>query len=166
MTQENQERRSQHPFPDGPHLVTALLCEHVLEERDGVKSAIRIIDRTTRTSGGPGATSEMQPFTRAYFLLIRFKSGSARGTMPLQIRLMKPSGESPPPLTSTVNFEGEEDRGVDVVVKMELEIDVAGLWWFDIYLDEIRVTRVPLRIVYLPQPTLPVAPSGQSPPAP
>ena len=82
-------------------------------------------------------------------LLLRFKSGSARGTYPLEIRLEKPSGESVMLGSQTVMFEGEDDRGTDVVVNLSLRIEFTGLYWFDIYLDNIRVTRVPLRIVYL-----------------
>ena len=44
------------PFDQGPYLSAALLCEKVLEEKDGVKSAIRIIDRVTRTVTGPSCT--------------------------------------------------------------------------------------------------------------
>lgn len=37
----------------GPFLSAALLCEKVLVEQDGIKSAIRIIDRVTHAVLGP-----------------------------------------------------------------------------------------------------------------
>lgn len=37
----------------GPYLQAALLCERVMEEKDGVLSVIRIIDRLIHTALGP-----------------------------------------------------------------------------------------------------------------
>jgi len=149
MMQEQQQRR--HPFDQGPHLSAAFLCERVLIEQDGVKSAIRIVDRTTRTVIGPSPPPEMPPFPHSYFLLLRLKSGQARGPATVTIRFVKPSGESPTPLIQTIHFEGEDDRGVDLVTQLQVEFDRAGLYWFDVYLDDVRITRIPLRIVYQPQ---------------
>ena len=146
-----QEVLAKHPFADGPHLQTAVLCEKVLVEQDGVKSAIRMFDRHTRTAVGPSPPMEMEPFKMNAALLLRFKSGSARGTYQLRVNMQKPSGESIQPGSSSIIFEGEDDRGADVVVNLEMELNLTGLYWFDIYLEDIRVTRVPMRVVYLPQ---------------
>ena len=153
------------PFDRGPFLVCAITCEKVLEEKDGVKSAIRMIDRITRTVVGPSPPKEMEPFERELTLLIRLKSGSARGTYPLEIRLVKPSGESPPPLLQNVYFEGEEDRGLDIVANMRVKFDLTGVYWFHVYLDGVRLTQVPLRIIYMPQVRQIHGPSGGPPPA-
>ena len=63
----------------------------------------------------------------------------------------RPSGESPNPFRATVNFEGDDERGVNVVANMQMRFEVAGLHWFNVSLDGHRVTRIPLRVVYLPQ---------------
>ena len=125
-----QDPLPQIPFADGPHLQAAVLCEKVLVEQDGVKSAIRMFDRHTRTTAGPTPPMEMEPFTMDANLLLRFKSGSARGTYQLQVNLQKPSGESIQPVNGTVHFEGEDDRGTDVVANLVLELDMTGLYWF------------------------------------
>ena len=139
------------PFESGPYLSAAFLCEKVLTESDNVKSAIRIVDRVTHTVVRPDPPPTMEPFEHQLVLYLRFKSGSARGPMSLEVRFTKPSGESPTPLQQTINFEGEDDRGTDVVGNMNLKLDLAGLYWFDVYLDRERLTRIPLRIVYFPQ---------------
>lgn len=139
------------PFERGPYLTAAFICEKILEEKDGVKSAIRIIDRVIRTAVGPSPPKEMEAFDHDLTLLIRMTSGMARGSYTLEIRLVKPSGESPPPMTQTVHFEGEEDRGIDVVVGMRIKLDMTGVYWFQIKLDEVRLTQIPLRVIYLPQ---------------
>ena len=152
-------------FEHGPYLSAALICEKVLEERDGVKSAIRIIDRVTRTVVGPSPPAEMEPFTHEITILIRLKSGEARGHFPLRITLVKPSGESPPYLEQTIVFEGEEDRGVDLVVNASIKIEYAGIYWFWIYLEGVVLTRIPFRVVYVPQVSqIQRGPGGGPPP--
>ena len=73
------------------------------------------------------------------------------------MNLVKPSGESVPVLQGPMNFEGEEDRGVDVVGQIQLRIETTGLYWFEISLDdkgkEELITRLPFRVIYLPQIT-------------
>ena len=151
------------PFERGPYLLVACLCEKVLEEKDGVKSAIRIIDRLTRAVADPSPPKEMEAFEHDLTLLIRLKSGDARGAYPLEIRLVKPSGESPAPLTQTVHFEGEEDRGIDIVVRMKIKFDMTGIYWFQIKLGDVRLTQIPIRIVYLPQVRTIPGPGGHPP---
>ena len=142
-----------HSFERGPYLAAAVLCEKVLTEQDGVASLIRIVDRITHQASGPDAPSAMVPFQHSLWMFLSFKSGSARGVKELTIRLQKPSGDSPFAETIPVNFEGEDDRGANVVVQLQLEIDIVGLWWFNVSLDGIPVTRLPLRIIYLRQAT-------------
>lgn len=148
----------------GPYLSAALICEKVLEEKDGVKSAIRIIDRVTRTVVGPSPPEEMGAFDWEGNLLVRLKSGRARGTLTLEVRLIKPSGEGAPSLRHTVFFEGEEDRGVDVVVGMRIKFDQTGIYWFKLQLGGTLLTQIPLRVIYMPQ-VMQVATSG-GPPTP
>ncbi|MFW6116447.1 MAG: DUF6941 family protein [bacterium] len=147
-------------FPTGPYLVAALICERVLEEKDGTKSAIRIVDRLTRTTTGPNPPKEMMAFEYEFSMLVRFKAGDARGPMTLQIEPVKPSSETLRSMIGTVHFEGEEDRGVDVVVNFKVKVEQAGVYWFNVYLDNIRMTRVPLRVVYTRQVTPPEPQSG------
>ncbi|MBA7596043.1 hypothetical protein ES703_07023 [subsurface metagenome] len=139
------------PFERGPYLLAAFICEKVLEEKDGVKSAIRIIDRVTRTVVDPSPPEKMEPFDHELTLLIKLKSGNARGVYPIQVRLVKPSGESPTPFAQNVLFEGEEDRGVDIVMNMKVRFDQTGIYWFHIYLGDVRLTQIPFRVNYVPQ---------------
>jgi hypothetical protein len=149
----------------GPYLSAAFLCEKVLEEKDGVKSAIRIIDRIIHTVVHPFPPEKMEPFDYPVCLYILLKSGDARGPMTLRVTLVKPSGESPPPLEQTVVFEGEEDRGVDIIGNLTINFDQPGIYWFDVELGGIQLTRIPLRVVYVPQPRRIHGPGGYPPQA-
>ena len=152
-------------FEEGPYLSAAIICEKVLVEKDGIKSAIRIIDRVTRQAIGPNPPHEMEPFDYETTLLLRLKSGRARGTYPLEIQLIKPSSESAVPLKQTILFEGEEDRGIDIVANMKIKFDLTGIYWFNIILNDVRLTRIPFRVIYLPQVRQIGASSGGPPPA-
>ena len=142
---------NQPPFERGPYLTVAALCERVLTEQDGVNSLIRMIDRVTRTATGPEPPPELEPFDYPVWLYIAFKSGSARGVKELTFRIQKPSGDSLPATSLPVHFEGEDDRGVAAAVQIHLRIDIVGVWWFDISLDGVSVTKLPLRVIYMRQ---------------
>ncbi len=135
--------------PGGPHLQAALICERVLEEKDGYISAIRIVDRVFFAVSPDGELVQAQ---HPVVFLVAFKSGSARGTYSVEIRRERPSGERDTILNAPMFFEGEE-RGVNLVVQAAFAPDQAGLYWFDVYFEGDRVTRIPLRAIYQPLPT-------------
>ena len=138
-------------FEQGPFLSAALICDRILDEKDGVKSIIRITDRVTVTATGSEVPDQIPPFPHKITLFIRFKSGMARGSFNLRVNLIKPSGESLHPFRRSIHFEGEEDRGVDIVINSKITLDMAGLHWFEIRLNEERLTSVPFRVIYSPQ---------------
>ncbi|MDY6908265.1 MAG: hypothetical protein SV910_08610 [Chloroflexota bacterium] len=139
------------PFARGPYLLDACICEKVLEEKDGVKSAIRMIDRLMHTVASPAPPHEMEPFEHAFAILIRLKSGNIRGSRPLEIKLVKPSSEISTLFRQTIYFEGEDDRGIDIVVNMRMRFELTGLYWFQIHLDDMPITQIPLRVIYIPR---------------
>ena len=133
---------------DSPYLSAALICEKVLVEGDGVKSAIRIIDKLIYAATGPEPPTEMPPFEFRGRMLIILKAGSVRGQHPLMIKYLTPSGEAPKPFQGTVEFAGESDSGVDMMIDLALSFAEAGLYWFEVWLSENLLGRIPLRVVY------------------
>lgn len=131
----------------GPYLIAAALCESVLEEKTGTLSAIRMIDRITVTSNDPSAPDQMPVTTARFTLLISLKSGSARGKHFIKFRPETPSGLKPFEQSFPVLFEGE-DRGINLVLAINFQLDQEGLYWFDILLEEDLLTRIPLRVLY------------------
>ena len=151
----------------GPY-ITALLSEKVLEEKDGIKTAVRIIDRVTHVRVGPDAPPTLPGFDYALALLIKLTAGSTRGLYSVVVHLVAPSGESKEVLRQSVNFEGGDDRGGDIVAQLQMRIDMTGVYWFEILLDDQGrtelLTRLPFRVVYLPQvsPKPSSAPGGRA----
>ncbi|HZU17306.1 MAG TPA: hypothetical protein VFD01_12010 [Candidatus Dormibacteraeota bacterium] len=84
-----QVRPSAGPYPSG-----AFLCERVLEERDGVLSAIRIVDRIlVQGQAPPGAEAPPMPSIGIGLMaLIMLKNGAARGSRRLRLVPRAPSG--------------------------------------------------------------------------
>lgn len=139
-------------FEQGPYLTAAFLCEKVLDEKDGVKSAIRIFDRTTEhaIAATPGAQPEMAPFDFKFCLFVQLKAGAVRGPHQFRVTLIRPSGESHPPTEQQIYFEGEDDRGVDIVILLDLKVTKPGVYWFRLEFDDQLLTKIPWRVIYAP----------------
>lgn len=131
----------------GPYLIAALLCEKVLQEKDGIISVIRMIDRITLTVNALDAPETMPPTSINLHALISLKSGSARGRGTLKLSIEAPSGLKQQDQLLPVLFEGD-DRGVNLIIAVNMVVDQEGVYWFNIILDEQLLTRVPLRILY------------------
>src|SRR5574341_341076 len=103
---------------EGPYLAVAVLCERVLEERDGVLSIVRIVDRLTTTIAGPDAPERMPANPVNLTLLVGLKSGFVRGRHDIEIKIVDPSGRTLGKMPIPVLFEGDEDRGVNLILPL------------------------------------------------
>lgn len=134
----------------GPHVAMALICERVLEEKDGVISPVRVIDRImVHPPTGPHASSTMPGVPLDLRLVISLKSGSARGRSTITLRPEKPSGVRMDAIGFPVLLEGE-DRGVNLIVNLGLQVEEEGLYWFDVLFEDELLSRIPLRVMYQP----------------
>lgn len=136
-------------FDRGPFLQAALFCERILDEKDEVKSIIRIIDRMRVQASGPEAPDRMQPFQRELVTFLNFKSGDARGPVPIRVTLTRPSGltDGSPVWHGTVHFEGGT-RGHSLTLRLRINFQEAGPYWFNVYVEERLATRMPFEVIY------------------
>jgi hypothetical protein len=130
----------------GPYLTAAALCEKVLKESDGVVSLIRIVDRFM-VSGNQGAPEQMPPITIQTTGVFMFKAGMARGTSNFTLMLETPTGDEHQLGSMTILFEGE-DRGNNIILNLSFQVRHEGLYWIAVIIDNVVLTRVPLRILY------------------
>jgi len=149
-----EENLEDHP-EYGPFLLAALFCEMALEEKDGVISAIRIVDRINSTAIGPEPPSVMEPFDHELHLLIQLKTGQNPGPCLIEIKARKPDLTPLPPFSRTILLESPEQKGMNLIAKIRFKFDQVGVWKFDVYIRGKWRTQIPLDIRYLPQPTLP-----------
>jgi Family of unknown function (DUF6941) len=131
----------------GPYLNAAVICEKVLQEKDETLSIIRMIDRFNVTVSALGSPENLPPIPLNLAVLISLKSGKAKGRSTVKLRIEMHSGLKLPDQLLPVLFEGE-DRGVNLILNLNLVIDQEGVYWFDVLLEEQLLTRIPLRTVY------------------
>ena len=135
----------------GPYLAVAVLCEHALEEKDGVQSLIRIVDRLEVKVVGPDAPDELPPGAVKTNLVLHLRGGQARGRGTIRLVMEKPSGQRSEMSRLPVYFEPEE-RVNRIVVDLTINVQGEGLYWIDVIHEEQGrlLTRIPLRLIYKP----------------
>jgi len=135
----------------GPFLQTAVFCERVLDEKDGVISAIRIIDRLTFTASGEKAPEKMPQVNLSVTLLVRFKSGDASGQYELKVKPISPSGKELPTFTMPFMLGGGE-LSANMILGYAASFEEPGLYWFEIMLGDTLYTKVSLNVIYERKP--------------
>ena len=131
----------------GPYVQVAGFCDTFIEDKGGVLSLIRMIDTIITSAAGTEPPTKMPPLSRTLNLIIMLKSGSALGRHELTIKPKAPSEQELPSLPFSIHFEGEE-KGVNVIARLNLVLEEEGVYWFAVMVDNALVTKVPLRVRY------------------
>jgi hypothetical protein len=131
----------------GPFIRSALLCEKVLQERDGVVSYIRVIDRVTRTDRRTDAPETLEPFQHSMFAALSFVSGDARGRHTVVMEIEPPSGLKKQIASVDVQFEGG-NKAAAIAAQINITLDAEGVHWIHVLLDGAPTTQIPLEVQY------------------
>ena len=134
-------------YGDGPFIQAACFCETVIEDKSGVLSLIRLIDTLIHTQAGEAPPEELPPFSHTFKLVIMLKSGDAKGRFNLRVEPELPNGSTEKNVIVTAYFEGEE-KGQNIVADMAYLFKLEGLYWFNVFLDDKKLTSIPLRVKY------------------
>jgi hypothetical protein len=136
-------------FANGPHLQAAFSCERLLEESDGVLSAIWMVD-TVIFPEVETSTGVQDPVVNLT-LFIACKAGRARGSYDRTVaKEQLPDEGSPRPSerhSQTILIDGADHGGITVIMPLAMSVDQEGAYWFRVVLDGRLVTRLPLRVV-------------------
>ena len=125
------------------YISAAFLCEKVLQEKDGVLTAVRILDKMTFQLP-PGGLPEGAKPAIAMTGLVGLKSGPTVGEFTLKVGVTRPNGEKKHDvITFPVSLLGGE-QGQNFIINIGLGIEEDGLHWFDVMLDDELLTRIPL----------------------
>lgn len=160
------------PRGPGPHLVAALFCDQVLDEKDNVLSAIRIHDRfeVTHIKAEPGekiplpAKGRLGPSIVTFTLLVILRSGDYKGRGRIGIVPVTPSGKILARQDVELEFLGGE-AGANAIIRGGLPPNEDGIYWFDVYFEDRLLTSSPLRVLSVESgsPSRSSAPEEQSP---
>lgn len=143
----------------GPYVQVGTICERALQEKDGVVSLVRVVDRFTVTLPGPPTPDRTPASTIGVTIVVMLKSGIYRGTGNLKIVPVAPSGQKLRELSVAVFLEGE-DRGVNVILNAQFVVQEEGIYWLDVSFQDQLLTRIPMRILYQWVTPLPMTPAG------
>ena len=141
-----------------PFVQAALICEQVLQEKDGVLTAVRIIDRITTEALPKNLPANLEPSV-GFSVLVGLKSGNLRGTSRVAIKLRRPSGGERDVSEFEIQLNGEE-HGANILSTIRLAVKEFGVYWFDVYWNGGLLTSIPLRLV---EGSAVAAPDTQSP---
>jgi hypothetical protein len=134
-----------------PLLAAAFLCERVLQEKDDVLTAIRIID-TLYVSIPPNLPPEAKPVIQITALL-GFKKASPSSEIEKHqatVRLRSPLGKEIPENSRDLFFQPGDIAGANLILNINMEVEEFGLFWLDVSVDGELVTRIPFRLLEKP----------------
>lgn len=121
------------------------MCQRVLEEKDGVLSFIRVVDRFTVTARGKEVPAEIPPGQLILTAAMGWWGGLGKHTS--QIRIVAPGGKVWQSPIFTVFLDSLE-RGQNIIANMTLEVKQEGLYWAEFLLNNKVKSRMPFRIIY------------------
>src|SRR5437762_3193915 len=130
-----------------PFVAVAAFCEKLLEEKDGVMTAIRIVDTYFVPPVSPNMPPDAMPVAEINGL-IALKSGDLIGKFTVGLVMENTKGERKtlsPEGGWPVVFNGGE-HGVQIKLDFHVAIKNLGLCWFDVLFGDEVLTRIPLRI--------------------
>ena len=139
----------------GPYLNAAFLCEKVLEQKDGVLSAIRIVDRFTYnyTASPENPSTGVTTFKAIFTFVLILKSGQNPGVTNIKIVPRRPDNSALPPLNQTIHLDTPSNKGHNVVINSNFTFDQKGVWWFEVLINDVPRTKIPMEVIFLPQAT-------------
>ncbi len=137
------------PGPIEPYLKLGAICERVLEEKDGVLSLIRIVDKFTITITGKEPPDQLPPGGKVLTIIMAWVGGL--GSHEVAFNIIAPGGEtqrSPQSWSFTLDAI---TRGHNIVVTLPVRIAKAGVYWIEFILNGQVKSRIPFQVLYEPQ---------------
>lgn len=135
-----------------PYVAAALICEKVLKEQDGVATPVRVVDTLTFTPDTnleevkKHETATLAPNLQLY---INLRPGAVNQDKKLEIYQVSPSGKRHHYGTGELKFsERKPEDAVQTVLPVQIKLDdsVVGTYWYEILVDGVQVTKVPLTL--------------------
>lgn len=140
----------------GPFVSAALLCEKVLTEIDQVPTFVRVAERYTipvmPTRLPPGMPiPPLPPSLVQCTLVVLLKAGDLPGgRYAIRIDHIPPEGPEARGPEGAVVFNGSDENGAMIRSPLNLMSPAEGLHWFDVYFEDERLSRIPMRIIHQP----------------
>lgn len=130
-------------FGGGPFLAAAFLCETVLQEESGAISAIRIVHEFVAKKPPPESPNVRLQVT----MLVKIHPGQRSDSGQLIIYIYAPDGRALLEAKIDLDFQGDDmHRGLSGIAPILLPIVGEGIYWADVSIDDMLMTRIPFSI--------------------
>lgn len=135
-------------------LNAALLCERVLEEKDGTVSVIRIAERLKIDIAGTFPRGDKVALGIPVVLLLVFKRESEEASeYVVAVTATTPAGREIPIVETELAIVSGRGKGADLILSFTFPVTGHGLYWVSVTADEQLLTRVPIEVVVAATPT-------------
>lgn len=128
----------------------AVLCQEVLEEKDGTLTAVRIIDRITldlaRLDGPPPAEAPTVPINTVFLLMFK-KHVADEMNFTLDVTVTGPSGKVTEIGSLPVSMPSGMGKGQNLIVRLGLGAKDSGLYVFRGAIEGTVVAKASLEIL-------------------
>jgi len=134
---------------EGPYLTVALFCERVIEDKENVLTVMRIMDSIVMhlPAGTPDDfPSDENRIPVLFDGLVTLKTGKAPGEHIVRIDMISPSGKRSDGEKRTVTLPPDEHGGANLIHHHVVKVKQGGLFYFEVFVDERLLTRLPFRI--------------------
>lgn len=124
----------------GPFVALAVLCQRYDRQPDGTVDITGIVDGIGLRAESPDQL-QLEPAIVPLTVLVALRAGGVRGMRTIEVRGVFPSGGMGPAVKQRVTFS--DDRpGITLRVPLELSVQEAGTYWFDVISESALITRI------------------------
>ncbi len=142
------------PLPENVISVTVLLCERVLNEKDGVLSVIRLVDTFEIDQEHLPPEGQRPPILMHVLILAKFLPSQGGTTHAVQLKIVRPDGQvtdvGAVTSGSTPSGKGDASVGVNVIVPLGVIPNQFGMHYVECVLDGQTVARMPFTLRLVP----------------
>jgi len=132
--------------PIEPYLKLGAICERVLQEKDGVLSLIRIVDKFTITITGKEPPDQLPHGVKLLTIIMGWVGGL--GNHEAAFNIVSPGGEtqrSPQSWSFTLDAI---NLGHNIIVMLPVRIAKEGVYWIEFILNDQVKSRIPFQVLY------------------
>jgi hypothetical protein len=135
----------------GPFLAAAVFCDSIMEDAGGKISILGVSDGCCfylPHDAPPDVPSKEEPALLQQSMVLSFRTGDSPGKHELRIMIEMPDGERKEAIQREIELSEPLHGGCNIKTQAALSLYTSGVYWFDVYLDGKRFTRMPFNVAF------------------
>ncbi|HKA06322.1 MAG TPA: hypothetical protein VKD71_03635 [Gemmataceae bacterium] len=134
-----------------------LFCERVIRGDDQILTLVRVIggiEITIDADAPADFPSEANRIPIQFESVATLKAGKAAGEHKIRIEMISPSGKHSESTDQTVTVPEPENGTANLITRHTVYIKKGGIFYFDVFVDDVFGTRVPFGITVTRSPPI------------